>query len=72
MLQDLNVQFGKAVRRWRKKRAISQERLAELCDLHGTYVGRVERGTQNISLKNIGKIARALKVKLSDLFKDVH
>jgi transcriptional regulator with XRE-family HTH domain len=71
MLQDLNVQFGKAVRRWRKKRGISQERLAELCDLHGTYLGRVERGTQNISLKNIGKIARALKVKLRDLFKDV-
>ena len=72
MLQNLNAQFGKAVRRWREKRGMSQERLAELADLHGTYVGRVERGTQNISLKNIGKIARALKVKLRDLFKDVH
>lgn len=71
MAQDINVQFGKAVRRWREKRGISQERLAEIADLHGTYIGRVERGA-NISLKNVNKIARALKVKLKDLFKDVH
>jgi len=50
---------------------MSQEKLAELADLHGTYIGRIERGMQNISLKNIGKIARALKVQLHELFKGV-
>jgi hypothetical protein len=44
--------------------------LAEIADLHATYIGTVERGA-NISLKNVGKIAPALKVKLRDLFKDV-
>jgi len=56
----------------RLQRKLSQEKLAELAGLHATYVGRIERGRQNISLTNIGKIARALKVKPRELFKGVH
>jgi len=71
-MSNINLQFGKAVRRLRKKRGWSQEKLAELAGLHWTYIGRIERGRQNISLANVGKIARALKISVEKLFKGVH
>lgn len=60
-------------RNMREKRAelgISQERLAELADLHRTYVSSVERCQRNIGIDGIGRIARALKLKLSELLRD--
>jgi len=71
-MPNIQVQFGKSVRRLRLQRRLSQETLAELAGLHATYVGRIERGRQNISLANIGKIARALRVKPRELFRNVH
>jgi len=71
-MPNIQVQFGKSVRRLRLQRRLSQETLAELAGLHATYIGRIERGRQNISLTNIGRIARALKVKPRELFKGVH
>jgi len=71
-MPNIQVQFGKAVRRLRQRRKLSQEKLAELAGLHATYIGRIERGRQNISLANIGKIARALRVKPRELFRGVH
>jgi transcriptional regulator with XRE-family HTH domain len=59
--------FGESIRRERKKLEISQEDFAELCDLHRTYVGQVERGEKNISFVNILRIAKAFKVKASVL-----
>jgi transcriptional regulator with XRE-family HTH domain len=53
------------------KGRLSQERLAELCGLHTNYIGRIERGQQNISLINIEKLARGLRVKPGDLFKGI-
>jgi len=70
-MSNINVQFGKAMRRLRKRRGWSQEKLAELAGLHWTYIGRIERGRQNISLGNVGKIARALKVTPEKLFKGI-
>ena len=72
MLPNIHVQFGKSVRRLRLKRRLSQEKLAELAGLHATYIGRIERGRQNVSLANIGKIARALRVKPLEIFKGIH
>lgn len=59
--------FGQAVREARKKRGLSQEKLAFESGLHRTYISSVERGERNISLLNIHKIARALKVAPKDL-----
>lgn len=60
--------FGETVRLGRKKLKVSQEDFAELCDLHRTYIGQVERGEKNISFINIFRIAGALKMKPSLLF----
>lgn len=63
-MSDLLVRFGQRVREFRQQKGISQERLAELCGLHRTYVSSVERGERNISLLNIAKLATALDVPL--------
>lgn len=60
--------FGRKVREKRLAAGISQEKLGELSGLHRTYISGIERGIRNVSLKNIWKISKALKVKLKDLF----
>jgi len=50
---------------------LTQERLAELCGLDRSYIGGIERGERNVSLRNIQLIARALGVPLSRLMKDL-
>jgi transcriptional regulator with XRE-family HTH domain len=54
--------FGARVREHRQKLGISQETLAQLSDVHWTFVGQVERGTRNLSLHNIIKIAGGLDI----------
>jgi transcriptional regulator with XRE-family HTH domain len=51
----------------RTQRNISQEELAGLAGLHRTFVGSVERGERNVSIDNIEKLAKALKVSVVDL-----
>ena len=52
-----------------KSRGLSQEKLAELANLHRTYISGIEGGERNVSLINIEKIAEALKINLEELFK---
>ena len=61
--------FGDRVREIREKKGLSQEKLAELADLHRTYISSVELGKRNISLVNIKAISDALKVPIEDLFR---
>ncbi|MGC1838356.1 MAG: helix-turn-helix transcriptional regulator [Candidatus Acidiferrales bacterium] len=61
------VSFGIHLRKLRLKKGLSQEKLAELADLHRNYVGGVERGERNIALLNIVALAHALRVKPSKL-----
>lgn len=70
-MNSLLYQFGKAVRKQRKNKQISQEKLAELAGIHRTYISSLERGKRNISLINIKKIAIALNISLEDLFKNL-
>jgi transcriptional regulator with XRE-family HTH domain len=60
--------FGSKIRSLRLKKKLSQEKLAELADLHRTYVGQIENGKRNIALKNIAKLAEALRVPIKELF----
>ena len=63
-------EFGRVVRRNRKRLGLSQEDFAEKCDLHRTYIGQVERGEKNISFENIHRISRALGLRVEKLFKE--
>ncbi len=65
----LNI-FGENVRKYRRLLDISQEELAYRADLHRTYIGMIERAEKNITLVNMEKIAKALKVQIEDLIKD--
>lgn len=62
--------IGNNLRLYRKRLSVSQEYLAELADLHRTYIGAVERGEKNISAKNIEKIAKVLGVEPYLLLKE--
>ncbi len=70
-MEDIRVRFGKAVRNRRHKLNVSQEEFADMCALDRTYIGGIERGERNVSLVNIEKIARALQIRLSELFRGV-
>ena len=59
--------LGENIRAGRKRAKMSQEKLAEKADLNPTYVSDVERGTENISIDAVMRIASALKMPLSDL-----
>lgn len=71
-MEDIQKIFGRNIKKYRTRRGFSQEKLAELSGLHWTYVGSVERGERNISLKNIKKLADALEVKIAELFKGIN
>jgi transcriptional regulator with XRE-family HTH domain len=62
--------FGHKVRYFRNLKRLSQEELAELCGLHRTYIGSIERGERNITLINAEKIACALGQHLASFFKE--
>lgn len=59
--------FGEAIRQMRGELGLSQEALAEACDLDRTYISGIERGSRNPSLTNILKIAIALNARPADL-----
>jgi transcriptional regulator with XRE-family HTH domain len=63
----IQKQFGDRVRKFRRQKGLSQEALAFAAGVHRTYLGGIERGERNPSLKNIAAIAKALGVKLSEL-----
>lgn len=59
--------FGARVRDLRKARGLSQEAFAALCGLDRTYIGGIERGERNVSIRNIARIARSLNISISEL-----
>jgi transcriptional regulator with XRE-family HTH domain len=59
--------FAAEVRHSRTMLHLSQEELADRADLHRNYVGMIERGQRTPTLLAIERIARGLKVKVSEL-----
>jgi transcriptional regulator with XRE-family HTH domain len=64
------TRLAKNLRLLRSRDGLSQEALADLVDLHRTYVGSIERLERNVSLDNVEKLATALKVDISELLSD--
>lgn len=63
--------LGSRIRDTRKSQGQSQEQLAEVSGLHHTYIGAVERGERNISIKSLLKITNALKISMGEVFESV-
>lgn len=64
---DIRILFGQKLRKLRLERGLTQEGLAELADMHFTYVGQIERGLRNPSLINLFRLAKALKISSDKL-----
>ena len=67
---NIKIKIGLRIKELRKVKGFSQETLAGEADLDRTYINSVENGKRNISIENIEKISKALKISLSDFFKD--
>jgi transcriptional regulator with XRE-family HTH domain len=63
--------FGQRLKILRKDRGVTQEDLAFKIGVDRSYMGFIERGEKNPTLKNLAKIAKAFKISLSELFKSV-
>lgn len=68
MNKNINQLFGLRVKELRHHQNISQEELSFRCGLSKNYISDVERGTRNISLQAIAKLANGLKVEVKELF----
>jgi transcriptional regulator with XRE-family HTH domain len=60
---------GDRIRSLREQRKWSQMKLGELADLHYTYIGRIERGENNVTVKSLEKVAVALDIPFEELFR---
>jgi transcriptional regulator with XRE-family HTH domain len=71
MKKPILIKFAKRVREERKKLKLSQEEFAAKAGFHRTYIGMIERAERNITLSNIEKISKALRISLPNLFRDM-
>lgn len=62
--------LGDRVRQRRIGLGISQEAFANKCGVHWTYIGKVERGEQNVSMASLERIAKGLGVRVSQLVRE--
>ena len=69
--RELRHTIANNLRAFRRSKRITQDRLAELCDLHRNYVGAVERGERNITLDTMARFADALGVTVPELLTDL-
>jgi transcriptional regulator with XRE-family HTH domain len=68
-MTDLPSRLGRAIKQLRRDRRITQQALAKKTGLHRTYLSDMERGVRNPSLISVGRVAAALDIPLSELFK---
>jgi ribosome-binding protein aMBF1 (putative translation factor) len=66
---DVRERFGYAVKLRREALSLTQEDLADKAGIHRTYLSDVERGSRNLGLENIERLALALRVRMSELFR---
>lgn len=62
------IRLGRKIQKLRKRKRISQEKLAEKINISRTHMGHIEQGRKSPSLKVMIKLAKTLKVKVSELF----
>lgn len=65
---DIEKRFGAKLAYIRKSKKLSQMKLAELVNMNFNYIGQIERGEANVTIKTMRILADALDVELKDLF----
>lgn len=65
---NIKEKFGRKIKELRKEKNISQEKLANLAEIDRTYLPTIEKGERNVSIEVVEKLAKALGVKIKDLF----
>ncbi len=65
---DIEKRFGAKLAYVRKSRKFSQIKLAELVDMNFNYIGQIERGEANVTIRTMRVLADALDVELKELF----
>ena len=68
---DITTIIGNRIRTQRQRKHLSQEKLAELSNLHHTYIGQLERGEKTPSIDTLYKIAQGLEIPLYTLLQDI-
>ena len=68
---DIRERFGFAVKSRREELGLTQEEFADKAGVHRTYLSDIERGSRNVALINIERIAAGLTLKMSELFRIV-
>lgn len=68
---DLQKTLGRNLRRYREERGLSQEAFADVLGVHRTYMGGVERGERNLTLKSVERIAASIEVDPLDLLSEI-
>ena len=71
-MQDLNIdlekKFGAKLAYARKLKKLSQMKLAEIVDMNFNYIGQIERGEANVTIRTMKLLANALEVEIKELF----
>lgn len=70
-MDRIEVEFGITVRRLRERKGFSQEEFAGMADVHRTYMSSIERGKVQVSIAVAQKVAEALDIPLSRLWREI-
>lgn len=65
----IKQKFGLVIRELRIQKGVSQERLALDAEIDRTYIGHIEKGTRNVSIEIVEKLAAYFQMSISELFK---
>ena len=66
---DLQRTIGRNLRTYREARGLSQEAFAEILGVHRTYLGSVERGERNLTLRSVERLAAQIEEEALDLLR---
>lgn len=71
MTTKIETKIGKRLRYYRQQKKLSQEELAEISGVHRTYIGAVERGERNITIKALDRMVTSMGYTLSEFFNTI-
>lgn len=63
--------IGKAIRARREATGLSQDRFADVIDMHRAYFAAIERGEKNVTLPTLERVAKGLQIRMADLLRDI-